>query len=152
MIEPKRLCASSGSSCLGCVIALWSCFGEPCTLHPRLLHFKMRHDHSHRKEHMQTAHSEEEPSVQVCTGRPKPSADKHTHLRRLLGAPKEADAYAVMGLEPDAKGADVKRRYMRLSLLIHPDKCSHPQAQHAFQAVSKASKELQVCPGACRSA
>lgn len=51
-----------------------------------------------------------------------------------------------MGLEPDAKGADVKRRYMRLSLLIHPDKCSHPQAQHAFQAVSKASKLLQACP------
>ncbi len=50
-----------------------------------------------------------------------------------------------MGLEPDAKGADVKRRYMRLSLLIHPDKCSHPQAQHAFQAVSKASKLLQAC-------
>jgi curved DNA-binding protein CbpA len=49
-----------------------------------------------------------------------------------------------MGLEPDAKGADVKRRYMRLSLLIHPDKCGHPQAQRAFQAVSKASKQLQV--------
>jgi curved DNA-binding protein CbpA len=49
-----------------------------------------------------------------------------------------------MGLEPDARGADVKKRYMRLSLLIHPDKCSHPQAQRAFQAVSKASKQLQV--------
>jgi len=65
---------------------------------------------------------------------------------RQLGAPKEADAYAIMGLEPDCKGVDVKKRYMRLSLLIHPDKCSHPQAQHAFQTVSKASKELQVCP------
>ena len=65
-------------------------------------------------------------------------------LCRVLGAPKEGDAYALMGLEPDARGADVKKRYMRLSLLIHPDKCSHPQAQRAFQAVSKASKQLQV--------
>ena len=73
-------------------------------------------------------------------------ADEHNLLRRLLGAPKEADSYAIMELKPDAKGADVKRRYMRLSLLIHPDKCSHPQAQHAFQAVSKASKMLQACP------
>ena len=45
-----------------------------------------------------------------------------------------------------AKNVDVKKRYMRLSLLIHPDKCSHPRAQTAFQAVSKASKELQAGP------
>ena len=81
-----------------------------------------------------------------CVWAAKPSTDKRSILRRLSGTPKEPDAYAVMGLEPDVKGADVKRRYMRLSLLIHPDKCSHPQAQHAFQAVSKASKELQACP------
>ena len=51
-----------------------------------------------------------------------------------------------MGVEAGAKNVDVKKRYMRLSLLIHPDKCSHPRAQTAFQAVSKASKELQAGP------
>ncbi len=43
-----------------------------------------------------------------------------------------------------AAAGDVKKRYWRLSLLIHPDKCEHPQAHDAFQAVSRAAKELQV--------
>jgi hypothetical protein len=34
-------------------------------------------------------------------------------------------AYEVLGVAPDASAADIKRRYMRMSLLIHPDKCSH---------------------------
>lgn len=39
---------------------------------------------------------------------------------------------------------EIKKRYWRLSLLIHPDKCDHPQANDAFQAVTAAAKELQV--------
>ena len=39
---------------------------------------------------------------------------------------------------------DIKKRYWRLSLLIHPDKCDHAQALEAFQAVTRAAKELQV--------
>lgn len=34
-------------------------------------------------------------------------------------------------------------RYWKLSLLVHPDKCSHPQAQEAFMALNKAFKDLQ---------
>lgn len=30
-----------------------------------------------------------------------------------------------------------------MSLLVHPDKCSHPQAQQAFVKLNKAFKELQ---------
>jgi DnaJ-domain-containing protein 1 len=64
-----------------------------------------------------------------------------------------ADAYAILGVNADAKAADIKKRYWRLSLLIHPDKCQHPRAHDAFQAVSKAAKELQVptspTPQAC---
>lgn len=41
------------------------------------------------------------------------------------GALPQPDAYAVLGVGPDASGADIKKRYMRLSLLIHPDKCMH---------------------------
>jgi DnaJ-domain-containing protein 1 len=37
----------------------------------------------------------------------------------------QADAYAVLGVAPDAGGGEIKKRYMRLSLLIHPDKCTH---------------------------
>jgi hypothetical protein len=39
---------------------------------------------------------------------------------------------------------EAKKQYWRLSLLIHPDKCDHPRAHDAFQAVAKAAKELQV--------
>ena len=57
---------------------------------------------------------------------------------------KEADAYDVLGVEPKATSGEIKKRYWRLSLLIHPDKCAHPRANDAFQAVSKVSKDLQV--------
>lgn len=57
---------------------------------------------------------------------------------------KEADAYEVLGVQPTASSGEVKKKYWRLSLLIHPDKCSHPRANDAFQAVSKVSKDLQV--------
>jgi len=34
-------------------------------------------------------------------------------------------------------------RYWKISLLVHPDKCSHPQAHQAFIKLNKAFKELQ---------
>ncbi|WCJ31112.1 DNAJ heat shock N-terminal domain-containing protein [Euphorbia peplus] len=34
-------------------------------------------------------------------------------------------------------------RYWKMSLLVHPDKCSHPQAHQAFIILNKAFKELQ---------
>lgn len=37
----------------------------------------------------------------------------------------QADAYDVLGVAHDAAAPDIKKRYMRLSLLIHPDKCTH---------------------------
>ncbi|XWS15403.1 hypothetical protein CRYUN_Cryun35bG0094300 [Craigia yunnanensis] len=36
-----------------------------------------------------------------------------------------------------------KKRYWKLSLLVHPDKCPHPQAHQAFVILNKAFKELQ---------
>jgi DnaJ-domain-containing protein 1 len=54
-----------------------------------------------------------------------------------------ADAYSVLGVASAATSAVIKKQYMRLSLLIHPDKCRHADAHEAFQAVSKAAKVLQ---------
>ena len=59
---------------------------------------------------------------------------------------EKPDAYKVVGLPNDCKAGEVKRRYWKLSLLIHPDKCTHPRAQDAFNAVSQAAKDLQVLP------
>jgi curved DNA-binding protein CbpA len=53
------------------------------------------------------------------------------------------DPYAVLGVEATADAASVRKSYWRLSLLVHPDKCSHPAAQEVFQAVSKAAQLLQ---------
>lgn len=34
-------------------------------------------------------------------------------------------------------------RYWKLSLMVHPDKCSHPQAHQAFVLLNQAFKDLQ---------
>lgn len=54
-----------------------------------------------------------------------------------------ADPYAVLDVSASADTGSVRKAYWRLSLLVHPDKCSHPSAHEAFQAVSKAAKLLQ---------
>lgn len=48
-------------------------------------------------------------------------------------------------LTPPAATAtgDIRKRYWRLSLLVHPDKCAAPGAAEAFQAVSAAATLLQ---------
>lgn len=76
------------------------------------------------------------------------SADARPRERgRLLEAREReqpADAYELLGIAPEASAAEVKKRYWRLSLLIHPDKCGHARANDAFQAVSAAAKALQA--------
>ncbi|GFH32159.1 J domain-containing protein, partial [Haematococcus lacustris] len=62
---------------------------------------------------------------------------------QIPGPASLPDAYAVLGIDPGAAAPDIKRRYMRLSLLIHPDKCQHKEAHAAFQAVTIAAKTLQ---------
>ncbi|KAF6266611.1 hypothetical protein COO60DRAFT_1456472 [Scenedesmus sp. NREL 46B-D3] len=59
------------------------------------------------------------------------------------GAGPSMDPYAVLGVESTADSASIRKSYWRLSLLVHPDKCSHPAAQEVFQAVSKAAQLLQ---------
>lgn len=68
-------------------------------------------------------------------------------LLRNLAPDAQPDAYDVIGVDPAAPTADIKKRYWRLSLMIHPDKCSHALANEAFQAVSKAARVLQDVGG-----
>jgi len=39
------------------------------------------------------------------------------------------DAYEVLGIDPDAANREIKKKYWKVSLLVHPDKCGHPKAQ-----------------------
>jgi curved DNA-binding protein CbpA len=51
--------------------------------------------------------------------------------------------YAILGVDQAADSASIRKAYWKLSLLVHPDKCSHPAAQEVFTAVSKAAQLLQ---------
>ncbi|CAM8927663.1 unnamed protein product [Rhodiola kirilowii] len=52
------------------------------------------------------------------------------------------NAFEYLNLPFDATLDDVKRQYRKLSLLVHPDKCKHPQAKDAFGALAKAQQLL----------
>lgn len=51
--------------------------------------------------------------------------------------------YQILDIDRNASPSEIKRRFLKLSLMVHPDKCSHPCAPIAFEAVSTAAKRLQ---------
>eukprot|EP01068_Selenidium_serpulae_P014605 Selendium_serpulae@DN6118_c0_g1_i1.p2 len=53
------------------------------------------------------------------------------------------NAYEILLLSPESTEEDLKKMYRKISLLVHPDKCSNPLAQEAFQVITKAYEELQ---------
>lgn len=53
------------------------------------------------------------------------SASRNPLAAAAPGSTAQADAYSVLGVAHDVEASDIKRRYMRLSLQIHPDKCLH---------------------------
>lgn len=72
------------------------------------------------------------------------AAERTSSSSKLPGAAEPvADPYAILGVESTADSGTIRRTYWKLSLLVHPDKCSHPAAQEVFQAVSKAAQMLQ---------
>ncbi|KAF4660294.1 hypothetical protein FOL46_006189 [Perkinsus olseni] len=56
----------------------------------------------------------------------------------------DASLYEVLLLDPTEEHTDkeIQKQYRRLSLLVHPDKCSHPKAAEAFQVLAKALKDI----------
>lgn len=42
-------------------------------------------------------------------------------------------AYTILGVAADTAAAAIRKRYMKLSIMIHPDKFQHPMAKDAFQ-------------------
>ncbi len=55
----------------------------------------------------------------------------------------EPNPYVVLNVAENASSGEVKKAFMKLSLLLHPDKNDHPCAATAFEAASTASKRLQ---------
>ncbi|KAM7507596.1 hypothetical protein LguiA_018049 [Lonicera macranthoides] len=69
-------------------------------------------------------------------------AERFEEVTRIMSV--EADSpYDIVGVNRNMLAENIKKRYWKLSLMVHPDKCSHPQAQEAFVKLNKAFKDLQ---------
>lgn len=70
------------------------------------------------------------------------SADRDAEVNRILGAFK-LNPYEQLGVRFDADAAEIGRAYRKSSLLVHPDKCSHPRASDAFDLLGAAAASLK---------
>ncbi|KAL4323941.1 hypothetical protein GQ457_11G011530 [Hibiscus cannabinus] len=69
-------------------------------------------------------------------------AERFEEVARIMGAEPDSP-YDVIGANRNMSADNIKKKYWKLSLLVHPDKCPHPQAHQAFIILNKAFKELQ---------
>ncbi|GMP80664.1 hypothetical protein CsSME_00035682 [Camellia sinensis var. sinensis] len=69
-------------------------------------------------------------------------AERFEEVTRIMGVEVESP-YDVLGVNRNMSADNIKKRYWKLSLMVHPDKCSHPQANQAFVKLNKAFKDLQ---------
>lgn len=67
--------------------------------------------------------------------------ERDNEVLRILSCFK-LNPFEHLNLPFDSSPDDVKRQYRKLSLLVHPDKCKHPQAKDAFGALAKAQQLL----------
>ncbi|CAI9105796.1 OLC1v1004809C1 [Oldenlandia corymbosa var. corymbosa] len=67
--------------------------------------------------------------------------ERDNEVSRILSCFK-LNPFEYLNLSFDSSVDDVKKQYRKLSLLVHPDKCKHPQAKEAFGALAKAQQLL----------
>ncbi|CAH9115496.1 unnamed protein product [Cuscuta epithymum] len=67
--------------------------------------------------------------------------ERENEVHRILSCFK-LNPFEYLNLSFDSSLDDIKRQYRKLSLLVHPDKCKHPQAKEAFGALAKAQQLL----------
>ncbi|CAM6101542.1 unnamed protein product [Calypogeia fissa] len=82
------------------------------------------------------------PPAAVAEAASANDAERFEEVTRITAA-DVGDAYDLLGLKQGVSAGDLKKRYWKLSLLVHPDKCQHPLAHQAFMALNKAFKDLQ---------
>lgn len=58
-------------------------------------------------------------------------------VMKLVGSDSFVDPFQVLDLNKEAQDSQVKKRYWKLSLMVHPDKCGHPMAQKVLNLYSK---------------
>ncbi|KAM0950943.1 putative DnaJ domain, Chaperone J-domain superfamily [Dioscorea sansibarensis] len=67
--------------------------------------------------------------------------ERDNEVVRILACFK-LNPFEHLNLSFDSSPEEVKKQYRKLSLLVHPDKCKHPQAKEAFGALAKAQQLL----------
>lgn len=67
--------------------------------------------------------------------------DRHNEVNRILGAFK-LNPFEQLGIKFDTDREDIRKHYRKVSLLVHPDKCSHPRAGDAFDILGQAQATL----------
>eukprot|EP00475_Leptophrys_vorax_P037467 TRINITY_DN64658_c0_g1_i1.p1 TRINITY_DN64658_c0_g1~~TRINITY_DN64658_c0_g1_i1.p1 ORF type:complete len:249 (+),score=55.34 TRINITY_DN64658_c0_g1_i1:294-1040(+) len=67
--------------------------------------------------------------------------ERENEVKRILSCFK-LNPFEQMNLPFDSTLDDVKKQYRKISLMIHPDKCKHPQAKEAFDVIAKAQEKL----------
>lgn len=67
--------------------------------------------------------------------------DRENEVNRILGAFK-LNPFEALNLRFSATPEEIRRQYRKVSLAVHPDKCSHPRAKDAFELIGVAQKEL----------
>ncbi|CAI9287155.1 unnamed protein product [Lactuca saligna] len=69
-------------------------------------------------------------------------AERFEEVTRIMGAEVD-NPYDIVGVNRHMVADNLKKRYWKLSLMVHPDKCTHPEAHQAFIKLNKAFKDLQ---------
>lgn len=69
------------------------------------------------------------------------AGERDREVERVLGSFK-LNPYEHLDLNLDAGDEEVRRAYRKLSLMVHPDKCSHPNARKAFEALGVAQRMI----------
>ncbi|KAL8188790.1 hypothetical protein R6Q57_029545 [Mikania cordata] len=69
-------------------------------------------------------------------------AERFEEVTRIMGA-EIVNPYDIVGVNRNMAADNIKKRYWKLSLMVHPDKCPHPEAHQAFVKLNKAFKDLQ---------
>ncbi|KGN44664.2 uncharacterized protein LOC101213388 [Cucumis sativus] len=82
------------------------------------------------------------PPAMVAEAETANEAERFEEVSRIMDV--EGDSpYDILGLNRNLSIENIKKRYWKMSLLVHPDKCSHPHANQAFIRLNNAFKELQ---------
>ncbi|WOL11755.1 vitellogenin-1 isoform X1 [Canna indica] len=82
------------------------------------------------------------PPAMVTEAASANEAERFEEVSRIIGADVDKP-YDILGVNWKMSSDNIKKRYWKLSLMVHPDKCSHPQAHQAFVLLNQAFKDIQ---------